>query len=181
LPAASTGQRALRGDEVVVDVARRQRRLQRGRPAAAGLVERVGGLAVVAGGPVEQPRDRRPDQLDVADLLGADALQQVLVRLALRSAEVDRLEQVLHHRPHLAELAAQTLLERVRGSRVRLVGLDLVDQSLHVQVHGVSRLVTGGRCGDRRPPPGVTEPTFDAVRHGLLASHAAGVLTALAG
>ena len=53
-------------------------------------------------------------------------------------AEVDALEQVLHHRAHLAELAAEALLQRVRGCGVRLVLLDLVDESLHVEVHDAS-------------------------------------------
>ena len=51
------------------------------------------------------------------------------------AAEVDALEQVLHHRPHLAELAAQTFLQGVGGGRIRLVDGDLVDQLFCVQVH----------------------------------------------
>ena len=52
------------------------------------------------------------------------------------AAEVDALEQVLHHRAHLAELAAEALLQGVGGGGIRLVGGDLVDQLLDVQVHG---------------------------------------------
>jgi hypothetical protein len=74
----------------------------------------------------------------VADLLGADALQQILVRLgACVAAEVDALEQVLHHRPHFSELPAKTLLECVSGGGIRLIGQNLVDQQLRVEVHQV--------------------------------------------
>ncbi len=46
--------------------------------------------------------------------------------------KLNALEQVLHHRPHLAELAAEALLQRVGGGRIRLVGDDLVDELLGV-------------------------------------------------
>ena len=71
----------------------------------------------------------------MADLLGAHPVEQVLVRLARRTTEVERLEQVLHHRAHLAELPAQALLQRVGCGRIRLVRDDLVDQALHVHEH----------------------------------------------
>jgi len=61
----------------VVDVAGVQSDLERGGALGAGLVDRVGLLAVIAGGPVEEARDRRPDELDVADLFGPDRLDQV--------------------------------------------------------------------------------------------------------
>jgi len=74
----------------------------------------------------------------VADLLSADALDQVAVGLALRAAEVHRLEQVLHHRAHLTELATQPFLQRVRRSRIRLIRCNFVDQALDMQVHGIA-------------------------------------------
>jgi hypothetical protein len=84
------------------------------------------------------PGDRGADELDVADFLRADTLQQILVRLGVRvAAEIYALEQLLHHRPHFAELAAETLLERVSGGGIRLVGQNFVDQQLSMQVHQV--------------------------------------------
>ena len=132
-------------------------------PPAPGLVERVGLLALVARRPVEQPRDRGADELDVADLLGADALDQVAVRLRRRAAEVDALEQVLHHRPHLAELAAEPLLQGVGGGRIRLVLLDLVDQMLHVEVHGSSFGVVPPLCSAGDPAVGGGHAAFPAL------------------
>ena len=58
---------------------------------------------------------------------------------------------------HLAELAPEALLERVGGCRIRLVGLDVVDQSLHVQVHGVPPASVGsGRPAGVRPGSGAS-------------------------
>jgi hypothetical protein len=71
----------------------------------------------------------------MADLLGGDGLNEVLI-LGGGTAEVDALEKVLHHRAHLAELAAQALLEGIRGEGVRLVRHDLIDEFLHVEKHG---------------------------------------------
>ena len=106
-------------------------------PLAPGLSTGSVFLPWYSGEPSSKPGDGGADQFDMADLLGADALQQILVRLGRRvAAEIDALEQVLHHCPHLAELAAQAFLQGVRGGRIRLVGRDLVDQQLHVQVHG---------------------------------------------
>jgi hypothetical protein len=74
----------------------------------------------------------------VADFLRADTLQQILVRLGAGvAAEVYALEQVLHHRPHFTELAAETFLERIGGGGIRLVGQNFVDQQLCVQIHQV--------------------------------------------
>ena len=117
--------------------------------SSSGLVA----LPLYCGEPSSEPGDRGGDQLDVRDLLGAHAVEQVLVRLARRPAEVERLEQVLHHRPHLAELTAQTLLEGVGGGRVRLVGDDLVDQTLDVHEHRVTSL-SGKSYGHPWYPPG---------------------------
>jgi hypothetical protein len=73
----------------------------------------------------------------VADFLRADTLQQILVRLGAGvAAEVYALEQVLLI-VRIAELAAETLLKRVSGSGIRLVGQNFVDQQLSMQVHQV--------------------------------------------
>jgi hypothetical protein len=67
----------------------------------------------------------------MADLFGADALQEILVWLGCRVAtKVHALEQVLHHRPHLTELATQALLQCVGSGGIRLVDHDLVDELL---------------------------------------------------
>ena len=69
----------------------------------------------------------------MADLFGADALQEILVRLGCRvAAKVHALEQVLHHRPHFTELATQAFLQRVGSGGIRLVDDDLVDELLGV-------------------------------------------------
>ena len=107
-------------------------------PPDPGLSTGSRRLAAVLRRSVEQPRDRGADELDVTDLLGADALDEVLVGLRLRPAEVDGLEQVLHHRAHLAELTAEALLQGVGGGGIGLVLHDRVDELLKVEVHGVS-------------------------------------------
>ena len=73
-------------------------------------------------------------ELDVAYLLGADAVDEVAVGFRL-AAKVEALEEVLHHRAHLGELAAEPFLEGVGRRRVRLVVDDRVDQFLHVEEH----------------------------------------------
>ena len=79
-------------------------------------------------------------------LFGADALQQILVRLGgLIPAHVDAPEKELHHRAHLTELSAQAFLQCVGGRRIWLVGKDVVDQHIGVPVPASSCVVTGGR------------------------------------
>ena len=69
----------------------------------------------------------------MADLFGADALQEILVWLGCRVApKVHALEQVLHHRPHFTELATEALLQRVGSGGIRFVDDDLVDELLGV-------------------------------------------------
>ena len=77
------------------------------------------------------------DQLDVPELLGGDARDQVIERAsALAVAEIERLVRVVHERRHLAELAAQQLLHG-RGAdgvgirRRRKLGLQTVDTQNH--------------------------------------------------
>jgi hypothetical protein len=137
--------------EIVVDVAGVQCERQRRRAARAGLVDRVGVAALVARRTVEELRDRRGDQLDVPDLLGPDPVEQVTEGLGRRAAEVEALEQVLHHRAHLAELATQPLLQGVGRGGIRLVGLDLVEHALHVEEHeyGLSWSCSNGRTDVR--------------------------------
>ena len=106
-------------------------------PFAPRLVHGVGLLALVSRGTVQQLGNRGSNQLDVADLLRSNALEEVLVGLRRRvAAEIHALEQVLHHGAHFAELPAKALLEGVRCGGVRLIGGDFIDQELGVQVHG---------------------------------------------
>ena len=88
----------------------------------------------------------------MADLLDGDGLDEVLV-LGSGTAEVDALEQVLHHRAHLTELAAQALLQGIRGERIGLVGHDLIDELLCMEKHGLS-CPPSNRChaGTSAPP-----------------------------
>jgi len=75
-------------------------------------------------------------------------------RLRGRTTEVHGLEQVLHHRLHLAGLAPEALLQRVGRRRVRLVRDDLVDQSLHMDVHEGASAAPGGDGAPVGPTPG---------------------------
>jgi hypothetical protein len=86
---------------------------------------------------VQEPVYGGGDELDVAYLLGADAVNEVAVGLGL-AAEVEALKEILHHRAHLGELAAETLLESVGRRRIGLVVDDRVDQFLDVEEHGHS-------------------------------------------
>lgn len=85
----------------------------------------------------------------MADLLDADALDEIFVRLSF-AAEVEALEEVLHHRAHIAELPAEAFLQGVGGGRVRLVGGDGVDKFLDVKEHGL--LPRSMRCRSGRVP-----------------------------
>ena len=152
-----------------MNVAGIQRDLQRRRALGARLVDRIGLAALVFGGAVEQARDGRPDQLDMADLFCADALQQILVGLRRRvAAEVDALEQVLHHRPHFTELATKAFLKCVGSGWIWLVDDDLVDQLLGVQVHdspstNLSGMRLYGVAGRFRTAPTAPSDGFDSV------------------
>ena len=64
----------------------------------------------------------------MTDLLGADSLDQIAVRLGRSPTKVHGLEQILHHRAHLAELSTEALLEGVRGGRIGLVGGNVVNE-----------------------------------------------------
>ena len=65
--------------------------------------------------------DRRRDELDVAELLAGDVRDQVVERpRVLPAAEVERLERVVHERRHLAEPAAQQLLDGGGAGRIRV-------------------------------------------------------------
>ena len=102
-------------------------------PLAPGLSTGSVFLPLYSRRPVQQTGDGGADQLDVADLFGADALEQILVGLGRRvAAEVHALEQVLHHRAHLAELATEAFLQRVGCGGIGLVDGDLVDELLSV-------------------------------------------------
>jgi hypothetical protein len=117
----------------VVNVAGIQRNRQRRRTLGAWLINRVGLSALVLRGAVQQPRDGRSDQFDMADLFGAHALQEILVGLGCRVApKVHALKQILHHRPHLTELATEAFLKGVGSGGIWLVDGDLVDELLGV-------------------------------------------------
>ena len=81
--------------------------------------------------------DRGRDELDVAELLGGDVRDEVVERpRALAVAEVERLERVVHEGRHLAELAAQQLLDDGGAGGVgirwrRHLGLEAVDTQNH--------------------------------------------------
>ena len=82
----------------------------------AGVLEArepvAGSLLVVVGGTGEHGVDRRCDDLDVPVLLGRDVGDQVIEGpRALAVTKVKRLKRVVHQRRHLAELAAQQLLD----------------------------------------------------------------------
>ncbi len=85
----------------------------------AGQVTR---LARRAAGRAGQHRvDRRGDELDVPELLGRDAGHEVIERPGLlAAAEVKGLERVVHEGRHLAELAAQELLDHRGADRIGL-------------------------------------------------------------
>lgn len=105
------------------------RDLQGSGALGAGLVHGVGLLALVFGRSVQQPGNGSADQLDMANLFGAYALEQVLIRFGCGiSAEIDALEQILHHGAHLAELPAQPFLKRICRRRIGFVDGNFVYQ-----------------------------------------------------
>ena len=84
--------------------------------------------------------DRGRDELDVPVLLGGDVGHQVVERpRRLPSAEVERLERVVHQRRHLAETPAHQLLDRVGAlgigvGRGRELGAEPIDAKNHVRL-----------------------------------------------
>jgi hypothetical protein len=82
--------------------------------------------------------DRIRNELDVAELLRRDVRDEVVERpRALPVAKVEGLERVVQERGHLAELAAQELLNGCGSGRIRLgrrwqLGLDAIDATNHV-------------------------------------------------
>ena len=75
------------------------------------------------------------DDLEVAQLLGADVHQQVF---ALRVLAIESLDRILHRRSELAVGAAELLEQHVAEARVRLVDPDGVHELLDVMIHGSS-------------------------------------------
>ena len=92
------------------------------------------GLALITRGAVEEQIDRGGDELHVADFFDADALDEILKRLRI-PARIEALEEILHHRAHLSELAAEALLKNVGSGRIRFVRIDRVNQILNVEKH----------------------------------------------
>src|SRR5688572_11982634 len=81
-----------------------------------------------------QPR-QSADDLEVAELLGADVHQQVF---PFRILAVQALNGVLHGGRELSVRAAELFEQHVSELRVRSVDTDGVHQFLHVVVHGSS-------------------------------------------
>src|SRR5690606_10820151 len=78
---------------------------------------------------IEQLGNRLGNQLDMANFLKPDPLDEVMVRLAI-TAEIETLEEELHHRAHFTELPAQAFLEGIGGRWIRLVDDNRIDQIL---------------------------------------------------
>src|SRR5215218_7024804 len=97
--------------------------------------ERVLGhvLLLLDRGGLQQTRDHGGKHLDMADLLGADVQDHVLV--LLRAATVPPLEEVVHHHADLAPLAAERLLQHLGEQRVRPLGPRVILQLLAVEEH----------------------------------------------
>ena len=74
----------------------------------------------------------RADDLQVAQLLGADVHQQIL---ALRIVAIQTLNGILHRRGELAVCAAELLEQHVAKSRIGFVDAHGVHQLLHVVIH----------------------------------------------
>ena len=117
---------------------------ERGR-AAGDEVLRVEDVAGVGQGPLlacagQHRVDRRGDELDVAEFLRRDICDEVVEgTCTLAGPEVERLERVVHEGRHLAELAAQQLLDHggaggVWIGRRRQLGLEPVDAEDHLEI-----------------------------------------------
>jgi hypothetical protein len=120
-------QRALRCDDEVVHIRCGQSALERCVATGSGHGSTVGRVRpAIARRSVEQVIDGRRDELNVADFFDADALNEIFVRCCLPT-RVEALKEVLHHRPHFAELAAQSFLKRVCRRRIRFIRDDVVD------------------------------------------------------
>ncbi len=130
-------QRTLRTHEVVVDVARVEGDAERRGPLRARCVERVGELAGVLGGTVEQAGDRGADQLDVADLLVPTPWMRS------RYASPPGPGSSSPGRGTASSCASRRTARRappagVRGRGVGLAVGDFVDPGLCVEVNGAS-------------------------------------------
>jgi hypothetical protein len=116
-----------------------------------------GRAAVVATGGIGEHRvDRRRNKLDVPELLGGDAAEQVVEGpRALPGAEVERLERVVQPCGHLSELAAQELLHHRSPGRIgfrwrRQICLKPIDAQNHGPLLALMNKDPGGTPGLRR-------------------------------
>ena len=82
----------------------------------------------------------RADDLQVAQLLGADVHQQVF---ALRVVAIEPLDRILHGGGELAVGAAELLEQHVAEPRIRRVDANRVHQLLDVVVHYHPRCCCG--------------------------------------
>ncbi|GIH45661.1 hypothetical protein Mro03_08400 [Microbispora rosea subsp. rosea] len=126
MPVAVGGHRATAGHDGLLRVHPAEDRAEHGVDGGH-LRDRRGGRAF------EEAGDHRGEHLDVPDLLGRDVHDQVLVLAG--HAAVPALEQVLHRDRHLAEGAADELLEFARVHRFRLFWLGLELQAAVVPEH----------------------------------------------
>ena len=135
-------QRALAAGEEVVRVADALQAGERGLRGAAVVDRRRPGQHRV---------DRGRDELDVAELLGRDAAEQVVERpRALAGAEVERLERVVQPGRHLAELAAQQLLHGGGAGRIRVGRRWQLDtEPVNANDHREAPLIGGASDGCR--------------------------------
>ena len=83
------------------------------------------------------------DDLEMAQLLGADVHEQVF---ALRVLAIESLDRILHRRGELAVGAAELLQQHVAEARIGLVDPDGVHELLDVVIHGNPRCGCVRRC-----------------------------------
>ena len=76
---------------------------------------------------------QRADDLQMAELLGADIHQQVL---ALGIVAIDALDGILHRRRELAIGAAELLQQHIAEARIGFVDPDGVHELFNVVIHG---------------------------------------------
>lgn len=60
------------------------------------------------------------------DFFQCNTLDQIVIRFSV-ATKVEALKQILHHRPHFPELAAQTFLQCIGCGGIRFVGGDRID------------------------------------------------------
>ena len=123
IPSSIDWQRTLGSDDEVMGVLLFLGHVHGG---SAAFTRHIEAIAFIFGCTIEKPGDGFRNQFDVTDFFDADPLDQIEISFAV-ATEIKALEEILHHRTHLAELPSESFLQRVGSGGIWFIVDDWID------------------------------------------------------